>query len=94
MVAVIAMTDADYVPRPCVDWISGGQVIHDFLTRELEDDSLLWLIPRCQGSAARPIRVPRLGMSDRTSPRAKACVPCASLRRRDRITRCPLIWRR
>ena len=92
--AVIAMTDEDYAPRYCADRILGGQVEHDFLKSDLQDESLRWLIPRCQGGAARPIPQPRMDVSTTASPRVRVCVPCASLRRRDRIVRYPLVWRR
>lgn len=91
--AVLAMTDADYEPRYCADRISGG-VIHDFLKNDLADDEIIWLIPRCQESASAPAKQPQLLMRADAPARAQACTACSSLRRRDRIVRCPLIWRR
>ncbi|MFD5244984.1 hypothetical protein ACFWIW_10595 [Amycolatopsis sp. NPDC058340] len=91
--AVIAMTDEDYVPCYCPDRILGGQV-HDLLRTELADGSILWLIPRCQEAAAEPRRLPRMDVRAEAPLRARTCDACASLRRRDRITRCPLVWRR
>ncbi|MFI6304257.1 hypothetical protein ACIBCH_20495 [Amycolatopsis thailandensis] len=96
--AVLAMNGADFESRYCADKLRGRPVEHDFLRTELADGSLLWLIPRCQGSAANPIPLPRLLISKNPSAspslRAQVCVPCASLRRRDTFVRRPLVWRR
>lgn len=91
--AVIAMTDEDYVPCYCADRILGGQV-HDLLKADVADDTILWFIPRCQEGAAEPRLVPRMNVRDAVPPRASTCDACASLRRRDRIVRVPLVWRR
>ena len=91
--AVIAMTDADYEALFCADRILGGQV-HDILKTEIVDDSIMWLIPRCQEGAGDPRPLPRLEMRAVRPGRDRVCDACASLRRRNRIVRCPLIWRR
>ncbi len=92
MAAVIAMSDEDYEPRFCADRILGGQV-HDFLRVDLGDGSVRWLIPRCQESAARPVMKPLLEMRAVRRQRDEVCDACSSLRRRDRVTRRPLVWK-
>lgn len=81
MTAVIAMTDEDYAPRYSVDHILGGMV-HDFLKIELDDPSILWLIPRCQDGAMWPVRLPSLEMREERPGRDHVCEACLSLRRR------------